>query len=90
MCDRNLNGEHPSCISALLDGPGAEGHGFCEPCAMEIRRNFVDMASWKEAAADALNKIHDLVGQIHGPLSEHPHLGAIQAWCHKVTGDCVA
>lgn len=39
-------------------------------------------------AVEALNKIHDLVGQIRGDLAEHPHLGAIQAWCHKVTGDC--
>lgn len=37
---------------------------------------------------DALNKIHDLVGQIGGPLAAHPHLGAIQAWCHQVTGPC--
>lgn len=34
---------------------------------------------------EALNKIHDLVGQMG---LDHPHLGAIQAWCHKVTGEC--
>lgn len=29
---------------------------------------------------DALNKIHDLAGQI----GDHPHVGAIQAWVHKI------
>lgn len=38
-------------------------------------------------AVDALNKIHDLAGQMSGP-NPHPHLGAIQDWCHRVTGYC--
>lgn len=32
-----------------------------------------------ESVTAALNKIHDLAGQI-----DHPHAGAIQAWVHKV------
>lgn len=40
-----------------------------------------------EGAVDALNKIHDLAGQMSGP-NPHPHLGAIQDWCHQVTGPC--
>lgn len=31
---------------------------------------------------DALNKIHDLAGQM-GDI--HPHVGAIQAWVHEVS-----
>lgn len=38
-------------------------------------------------AVDALNKIHDLAGQINGP-NAHPNLGAIQDWCHRITGPC--
>lgn len=47
MCDRNENGKNPSCISALLDGPGAEDHGFCKPCADQIRQR------WKELEASS-------------------------------------
>lgn len=42
MCDRNDNGRTPSCIEALLDGPGAEDHGFCEPCSIGIRKMFAE------------------------------------------------
>lgn len=36
---------------------------------------------------DALNKIHDLAGQMGNPFhpeDQHPHIGAIQAWVHLV------
>ena len=36
---------------------------------------------------DALNKIHDLAGQMSNrfePEKSHPNLGAIQAWVHMV------
>lgn len=39
------------------------------------------------AMTNALNKIHDLAGQMSGP-DAHPNLGAIQALVHEVTGDC--
>lgn len=35
-----------------------------------------------ERMQDALNKIHDLAGQM-GDI--HPHVGAIQAWVHEVS-----
>lgn len=38
----------------------------------------------KERLQDALNKIHDLAGEL-GRSVDHPHIGAIQAWVHEVS-----
>jgi len=68
VCDRNSEGQYPSCISALLDGPGAEDHGFCEPCAVEIRRYWKEMnlqiremESWKE---DLIGRLEHYTGSL--------------------------
>ena len=67
---------------------------FCDSSGCEILKHHKDCklakaieeytAQATKDMTEALNKIHDLVGQIRGPLADHPHLGAIQAWVHKV------
>lgn len=49
-----------------------------------LRSEVAQLKLKNEAMTNALNKIHDLAGQVMGPDS-HPNLGAIQAWVHEVS-----
>lgn len=60
------------CDNAYHD----RGSGVCSFCVQKR----IDMAI--QPYQDALNKIHDLAGQM-GDI--HPHVGAIQAWVHEVS-----
>lgn len=59
---------------------------YCDSCAhlkVELDgalRSGVEVSRKFDAAVEALNKIHDLAGE----MGDHPHAGAIQAWVHTV------
>lgn len=62
--------------------------GKTRPDAVKIIQAAVSLSNIANRdLIDALNKIHDLAGQMSGPAS-HTHIGAIQACCHKVLGPC--
>jgi hypothetical protein len=58
-------------------------------CSKTVEKELSTLKLQVHKMTDALNKIHDLAGQVSGSHFINSNMGAIQDWCHRVTGPCV-
>jgi hypothetical protein len=90
-CRIGPRGRHCNCFNEIWGRPG------CQWCLVldenkKLCQEIVGANLRISEMTGALNKIHDLAGQVGGstanPEMTNLNLGAIQDWCHKVTEPC--